>query len=66
MHDWLHVCIVHHMYAWYLRKPEGEVSSLGTEVTGSFEPPCRCWELNPSLLQVLLTPEPSSSPKVSF
>lgn len=59
----MYVCMyVYHMCAWYLRKPEEGVGSLGTGVTGSFEPPCCCWELNPGPLLVLLSTKPSVQP----
>ena len=49
------------------RKPGKGLPSLGTGVTDGGEPPCECWELNPSPLQKQGTPlatEPSflSSP----
>lgn len=47
----MYVCMYVYMYAWYLRKPEEGVGSLGTGVTDSFEPPYWCWELNPDPLQ---------------
>lgn len=63
MYVHMYVCMyVYHMCAWYLRKPEEGVGSLGTGVTGSFEPPCCCWELNPGPLLVLLSTKPSVQP----
>lgn len=63
----MYVCMYVYMYAWYLRKPEEGVGSLGTGVTDSFEPPYWCWELNPDPLQMLLSTKPSvQTPRILF
>lgn len=35
---------VHHVHVWYLRKSEEGSGLLGSGVTGTCEPPCRCWD----------------------
>lgn len=46
----LHVS-VYHVQAWNPRRSGEGTGDPGTEVTGGFEPPCGCWELNLGLLQ---------------
>lgn len=56
------MCIggLHHVYVW--ERLEGGVGSSGAGVTGSYQLPYGCWELNPGTLEeqpVVLTTEPS-------
>lgn len=44
---------VHHVHAWFTKRPEKDVRSLGVVVTGGFESPCGYW----------LRTEPRSSAK---
>lgn len=37
---------VYQVYAWFPKRPEKGVGSLGAAVTDSCEPQCGCWELN--------------------
>ena len=58
------------VHAWCPRRPEGGTGSPGTRGADGCELPCRCWELNSSLLQeqqlVLLSPEPSVQTSMSY
>lgn len=57
----MHVCIcmcvsvciryVHHMCAWYTRRPEDGIACPGIGVTDGCKPPCGFWESNPGHLQ---------------
>ena len=38
---------VHHVHAQCLWRPEEDVTSPGTGITGGCEWSCGCWELNP-------------------
>jgi E3 ubiquitin-protein ligase NEDD4 len=42
---------VYHVGAWCLWRPDESAGSSETGLTDDCEPPCRCWELNPSPLQ---------------
>lgn len=61
---------VHHVRACYLWRPKEAMGSPGTEVTGSCEWSCGCWEINPGPLEklpMLLTVEPSlQAPSQTF
>ena len=46
----LHVS-VHHICAWYPWRPEEGGRCPGAGATDGCEPPCGCWELNPSPLE---------------
>ena len=62
MHMGVVLVCLHHMHAWYPRRPEEGTGSPEIGVTDGCELPCRCWESNPSPLQkqqVLLTAEPT-------
>lgn len=50
-----------------LTRSKEEITSLGTEVADSCEPPCGCWEAKPGPLEgqsVLLTAEPNLQPSL--
>lgn len=38
---------VHMFTMWCLRRSERAIGSPGIGITGSYEAPCECWELNP-------------------
>jgi hypothetical protein len=42
---------VYHSCTWYPQRPEEDAVSVGTGVTGSYEPAGGCWESNPGPLQ---------------
>lgn len=56
-----------HMFG-YLQRPEGVISSPGTQVPGRCELLCMCWDWDLGPLeeqQVLLTPQPYSQPSMA-
>lgn len=61
----LPICMsVFHIHDWCPQRSQESIRSPETGVSGSCEPSCWCWVLDPGLkeLQVLLTSEPSLHP----
>lgn len=68
--DLLTCMSVYYLCAWCQKRPEEGVGFLGTGVTGSYEPPCGCYELDSGpleqqpcspLLSCLHSPSPVAS-----
>lgn len=54
---WCYVCVCLHVYHICAcpKRPEKSLTSPGTGVTDCRGSPCGCWELNPVVLQALLS-----------
>lgn len=62
---WSACMTVHHIFAWFLRRPEEGIGSPETQVREGCQLPCEGWESTLGLLEaqpVLLSTQPSLQP----